>query len=45
LFLCASEITFLHPKTSKTIHLKIEIPHKFKSMLIRERRRWKTYNS
>jgi RluA family pseudouridine synthase len=44
LFLCASEIQFLHPKTFKTIHLKIDIPHKFKSMLVRERRRWNTYN-
>lgn len=44
LFLCASEIQFLHPKTFKTLHLKIDIPHKFKSMLVRERRRWNTYN-
>ena len=44
LFLCASEIEFLHPKTFKTIHLKVAIPHKFKSMLVRERRRWNTYN-
>ncbi|WP_227807492.1 RluA family pseudouridine synthase [Lutibacter profundi] len=45
LFLCASEIQFSHPKTSKIIHLKINIPHKFKSVFIRERRRWKTYNN
>ncbi len=44
LFLCASEIQFLHPKTFKVMHLKIDIPHKFKSMLVRERRRWNTYN-
>ncbi len=44
LFLCASEIQFLHPKTFKTIHLKIDIPHKFESMLVRERRRWNTYS-
>jgi RluA family pseudouridine synthase len=44
LFLCASEIIFLHPKTLKTIHLKIDIPHKFESMLVREKRRWNTYN-
>ncbi|MGV6845096.1 MAG: RluA family pseudouridine synthase [Lutibacter sp.] len=43
LFLCASEIIFLHPKTFKKIHLKIPIPHKFKSMLVRERRRWNTH--
>jgi len=45
LFLCASEMYFLHPKTSKIFHLKINIPHKFKSVFIRERRRWKTYNN
>jgi len=44
LFLCASEIQFLHPKTFKIMHLKIDIPHKFKSMLVRERRRWNTHN-
>ncbi|MCF6180855.1 RluA family pseudouridine synthase [Lutibacter sp.] len=44
LFLCASEIQFLHPKTFKTIHLKIDTPHKFESMLVREKRRWNTYN-
>jgi RluA family pseudouridine synthase len=44
LFLCASEIQFLHPNTFKTMHLKIDIPHKFKAMLVRERRRWNTYN-
>ncbi|MDX1829923.1 MAG: RluA family pseudouridine synthase [Lutibacter sp.] len=44
LFLCAFEIEFLHPKSFKKIHLKIDIPHKFKSLLIREKRRWNTYN-
>ncbi|WP_371807810.1 RluA family pseudouridine synthase [Lutibacter sp. B1] len=44
LFLCANEIKFLHPKTFKPIHIKIDIPNKFKSMLIREKRRWNTYN-
>jgi len=45
LFLCASEITFLHPKTFKVIQCKLEkIPQKFNSMLIREKRRWNTYN-
>jgi RluA family pseudouridine synthase len=42
LFLCAKEISFLHPKTSIEINLKIEIPHKFESLLIREQRRWGT---
>jgi len=44
LFLCAQEILFLHPKTSVEINLKIEIPHKFKSLLLREQRRWLNYN-
>jgi RluA family pseudouridine synthase len=44
LFLCAREIKFLHPKTFEIIELKIEIPHKFNSLLCREKRRWNTYN-
>ncbi|WP_298367812.1 RluA family pseudouridine synthase [uncultured Lutibacter sp.] len=44
LFLSATEIIFLHPKTMAPIHLKIEIPNKFKSLLEREKRRWNTYN-
>ena len=42
LFLCACEISFLHPKTSKEISIKIAIPHKFESLLLREQRRWRT---
>jgi len=42
LFLCAMEISFLHPKTSKEINLKIATPHKFESLLLREQRRWGT---
>lgn len=44
LFLCAQEITYRHPKTSKEINLRIEIPHKFESLLLREQRRWKNYH-
>lgn len=44
LFLCASEIAFLHPKTFEKIQLKIEIPQKFITLLCREKRRWNTYN-
>jgi RluA family pseudouridine synthase len=40
LFLCACEISFLHPKTSKEFSIKIAIPHKFESLLLREQRRW-----
>lgn len=44
LFLCAKEILFLHPKSSEEINLKVEIPHKFESLLLREQRRWLNYN-
>lgn len=44
IFLCAQEITYRHPKTSEEINLKIEIPHKFESLLLREQRRWDNYN-
>ncbi|NEW79367.1 MAG: RluA family pseudouridine synthase [Gelidibacter sp.] len=43
LFLCAYEISFLHPKTSEQINLKIATPHKFESLLLREQRRSQTY--
>ena len=44
LFLCASEVKFLHPKTFETVHLGIDPPRKFNSLLVREKRRWNTYN-
>ena len=44
LFLCALEISFLLPKTSEEITLKIAIPHKFESLLQREKRRFETYH-
>lgn len=44
LFLAATEVTFLHPKTFETVHIKIPVPNKFNSLLIREKRRWNTYN-
>jgi hypothetical protein len=43
LFLSAYEISFLHPKTSEEINLKIATPHKFESLLLREQRRWDNY--
>jgi RluA family pseudouridine synthase len=45
LFLCASEIKFMHPKTFEVITLNLDVPHKFKSLLVREKRRWNTYNT
>lgn len=44
LFLCALEIALLHPKTFKQMHFKLDVPNKFKSFLIREKRRYNTYN-
>lgn len=44
LFLTASEISFLHPKTFEKVTLKIDVPNKFNSLLVREKRRWNTYN-
>lgn len=40
LFLCATEIAFLHPSSSESIHLQIPIPQKFKKRLESEERRW-----
>ena len=44
LFLCACEISFLHPKTSEEINLKIAPPYKFESLFLREQRRWQAHN-
>jgi len=44
LFLCASEIKFLHPKSFIQTTIKIDVPQKFNSLLAREKRRWNTYN-
>lgn len=44
LFLCACEISFLHPKSSEEMAIKIATPHKFESLLLREQRRWLNYN-
>jgi len=44
LFLAASEIKFLHPKSFKPMVIAIDVPQKFHSLLSREKRRWNTYN-
>jgi len=44
LFLAASEIKFLHPKSFELLTIKIDVPNKFHSLLNREKRRWNTYN-
>ena len=43
LFLAATEIEFIHPKTFHKIHLKTAIPSKFHSLLTREEKRWNNY--
>ena len=40
LFLCASEIAFLHPTTFLETTIKINLPQKFTSILAREERRF-----
>ena len=44
LFLAASEIKFLHPKSFKPMVIGIDVPQKFHSLLSREKRRWNTHN-
>jgi RluA family pseudouridine synthase len=40
LFLCAKEISLIHPKTFEKLHFSIEVPRKFNSILIREEKRY-----
>ena len=44
LFLCALELQFAHPITNENLTVKIELPHKFNSLLERENRRWEKFN-
>lgn len=44
LFLCALELYLKHPITEVLLHLKIDVPHKFNSLLEREEKRWQKYN-
>lgn len=43
LFLCAVELKFTHPITTKNLELKIDEPNKFKIHLEREEKRWRKY--
>lgn len=45
LFLTASGLEFKHPKTHEIVKLSIPLPHKFKTHLDREQRRWDKYNA
>ncbi len=44
LFLSAVGLAFDHPITKEPLDIKINTPHKFTSLLVREQRRWKKYN-
>ena len=43
LFLWAVELSFMHPVLKNQMNIKIDEAPKFKSLLIRERRRWEKY--
>lgn len=43
LFLCAFKLDFKHPITNENLTIEIPLPHKFKSLLEREKRRWEKY--
>lgn len=45
LFLSAVELSFLHPHTNNPMSISIDHPKKFDSLLEREERRWKEFNS
>lgn len=44
LFLAATHLSFTHPITKEVLTFDIELPHKFKAHLERERRRYDKYN-
>lgn len=43
LFLCATSLTFEHPKTRQTMSFAIEPPNKFQNHMEREQRRWEQH--
>ncbi|MCO6501385.1 MAG: RluA family pseudouridine synthase [Vicingus serpentipes] len=43
LFLCALGLKFTHPVTNEKLDIKIPLPHKFVSLMEREKRRWEKY--
>ncbi len=44
LFLCAVELSFVHPINRTPQKIKIKEPEKFNAILNREKRRWEKYN-
>ena len=45
LFLVASGISFNHPTTNSLVEIDLELPYKFTSLLLREKKRWNKFNS
>lgn len=45
LFLCAIGLQFLHPVTKEPCRFSVQQPLKFASLMARESRRWKKYNT
>ena len=45
LFLCALELNLIHPITEEALVIKTTIPNKFNSLLEREEKRWKKFNT
>ncbi|WP_146192248.1 RluA family pseudouridine synthase [Marinilabilia rubra] len=43
LFLCATEVKFLHPETHQIMHLNIDTPPKFQKFMIGEEKRFQKY--
>lgn len=44
LFLCAVSLDFMHPVTNEKMHIELEEPAKFNTLLDREKRRWELFN-
>lgn len=45
LFLCATQLQFIHPATNQMLNAEIEIPRKFHRFLDGEQRRWEKYGT
>jgi hypothetical protein len=43
LFLCATEQKFCHPITAEPLHIRIDEPQKFQSLLDHEAARWRKF--
>lgn len=45
LFLCATELQFIHPKSQKQMNIVIDEPYKFGRFMEMEQKRWEKYGS